>query len=1138
MACRSKIALFVILSLFSFKPVFAEGNTILPENNIPKTQPVATPEPKKQEGVATNKGKAIADQITYEKNFKLIKLLGNAQVKINDGKDDITITSEVLYVDQDTNKVYTDKNFKIIDIREELDEKKNKKKKTTVINGKEFNFDLEIKRLTVKNASIETDAGVEGKKLYIKGDEITLYNKGDRISVVNGDVTTCELVEKEDHGHISLKAESFEIIPDVSIFAWSPMLKFQAQDIYWFPFVYLPLKKDSLSDIKTDTGKNDVEGNFANLKTPYKLNDYNEGNMFFRAMEKKWLGLGFEHFWAAYPTSTTYAYFYGNALNSDWFSLKDEISKQKTPLFFRDHEISFRHQQWLPFIPHNESIFTYNKKSFYNTNAITAFRDDKHDFEFKDTYEDIFEFSPEWKLNINPNYSVKRTGTNIVNNEKPYQIDSKNNDFTHNFSNTFSLENPILKKSNLAFSGSYKDSLGERLFNTSFLKDNALIEKFKNVDSYYYASDLKDLSLNPSLNLEILPNLTFNSSLLYNRNVNKTFNQPELPDSKSELTGSYLATQRITPSLTINQALDWGSINLSAGTSYDSWQEDLNPKDSSGNIIPDEKLTTEQKTKKTEALNKLKNDTSVTRLPEIKFTLNPFSKGISSGLTNFFNPILRDILPVDSYRNLIKNGENDWLFKDGIPLSTSLELGNYIENRRFHPDDKTGIKNVSKIGFDIGLASNQLDLGLGNKINFGQTGIKQRFYSTQDAQYSLSGNLNYTNDFFKFFIPTINYSRTIADKENNSPLSIDSTDLRNQHNINGGFNFFNTPELTLSTSGFGYDFENKLLNPSVNLNLDSKFEYGAFFAINANTSYSVDTVTEENIAGTRSQFIGSADLKKDIENTLLIDKDFKEKYAGYTKDQAKVDLDLLANKKITDKDFESKYSFDTRIKDKSTLKAYDDNLRYKKEDLYGINWKTNKFNNLNLTFAVSTPWEWESDNTDKYFGVYKTDIPWGIATQVRTNIDFAKADFYQDIKNDDKNLFKKNIDNLSSRFTNTTLDLIAVIGGDWKSHTKFKLSFGLIPPELLLDNAISTQKNRPVFPLDGNIAFSVKKDFHDFILYFDFSSNYATALDKTNWGFKFDLELTAFPNLLKDISKSIDSNKNQFDNLKNKTGIN
>ncbi len=280
-------------------------------------------------------------------------------------------------------------------------------------------------------------------------------------------------------------------------------------------------------------------------------------------------------------------------------------------------------------------------------------------------------------------------------------------------------------------------------------------------------------------------------------------------------------------------------------------------------------------------------------MPEIKFTLNPFSKGISSGLTNFFNPILRDILPVDSYRNLIKNGENDWLFKDGIPLSTSLELGNYIENRRFHPDDTTGIKNVSKIGFDIGLASNQLDLGLGNKINFGQTGIRQRFYSTQDAQYSLSGNLNYTNDFFKFFIPTINYSRTIADKDNNSPLSIDSTELRNQHEVLGSFNFFNTPELTLSTSGFGYDFENKLVKPSINLNLDSKFEYGAFFTINANTSYNVDTVTEENVAGTRSQFIGSVDKKKDIENTSLQDKDFKEKYAGYTKEQALADREAL-----------------------------------------------------------------------------------------------------------------------------------------------------------------------------------------------------------------------------------------------------
>ncbi|MFN8674596.1 MAG: hypothetical protein U0457_21250 [Candidatus Sericytochromatia bacterium] len=1174
MASRSKIIFFTILSfsLFSLKALAEENKSInpapspatspslmpIPEptpliSNMNKDNSVASPAPNNQdntkleENLAKNKGKANADRILYEKNFKLIKLLGNAEVKIKDNKDDIIIKSEELFVDQDTNKVYTNKNFTITNVREMDDNKGGKTKKTTVINGKEFDFDLETRRLVVKFASLDTEAEIEGKKLYIKGDEIVLYNKGDRLSVVNGNVTTCDLSEKNEHAHISIEAESFEIVPDNTIFAWSPILKMGNNNIYWLPFIYMPLKKDSLSDFKTSTGKNEVEGMFLDFKSYYKLNDYHDGNWFFRLMSKKLLNIGLEHYWVAEPNSNSYGFLYVNPYNMDYNSYSAE-DKKTTREYFRDYHIYLKHEQWIPFIPYNKMDFSFEKKDFYNPSAIYSSRDAKQNFIFNDSYNDIFQIAQDVKLFINPTFSYNLNNTDTYSSPTPNtnevsKITSNSDSASYKLSNTFTLDNPLVQKLNLGFSSSYdtNSTFAMKDSTKKILKDNSYLSNYRD-----------NLSLNPSLNFEILPGLNFTSNFQYLRaNTTNYINPNDANNTNINTnTDNYKPnfTQSLVPDISLTQSLsDWGSLSLKASTRNEFWEydvyKDLYPKDKDGKDIDVSKLKDSKDasdieiySKRTKALDKIKNSSNVTVLPELTLDIKPFSSGITDGIMTFFNPILRDLLPFDTYRELIKNGEKDWLFKDKIPLSTRFVFGNYFEHRRLNPEDKTGIKNVSKADMDIRISGVDIDLGLGNKLNFNNTGYRQIFYNTQDAQYSITGAVNYKNDFFKAFAPNISYSRTLIDKDSNTPLLSDNLGKNKAHSINGGFSLFNIPELTLNFTGLSYDFENKNYSPSVSFSLDSQFEAGAIFNIKASTSYNIKTISETEAKGKTTQYKDKAELTKDIKAYIendttgtsgLKDDAFSLKYLGYTKEQVQKDLD-----KLTEEQLYTKYSKDSRILDLRSKKtsyfkdsSTNDYVLYKLTDAGNIDFRNSYLQPINLNFSVSVPWEWESDN-DRFFGESKNDIPWGIGANFITYFDPSKYDFYENPSSFDKKLL-----NIRDKFSNTGLEMVAVTGGNWLTHTKFKLKYTLSVPELLEEGKISAQKNRPIFPFDGGLSLAIKKDFHDFILYLDFGGIYEPTVDRYDFKFNVNLELTAFPNAFNELRGNIDQNLKKVDSV-------
>src|SRR5690606_13347923 len=106
----------------------------------------------------------------------------------------------------------------------------------------------------------------------------------------------------------------------------------------------------------------------------------------------------------------------------------------------------------------------------------------------------------------------------------------------------------------------------------------------------------------------------------------------------------------------------------------------------------------------------------------------------------------------------------------------------------------TNLLDIVRGEFNLNINSKELDLGLGNRLNLGGTGYTQRFYQTQDAQYSVTGQVSYSNNFLEFLVPRLSYKKVITDQENNTPFSFDRLARNKQDILNGSLNFGNIPE--------------------------------------------------------------------------------------------------------------------------------------------------------------------------------------------------------------------------------------------------------------------------------------------------------------------------------------------------------
>ncbi len=1022
------------------------------------------------------KVKYKADNVSYEKGPKKVTLKGNVAIDVDyvtkgkngipDKVEKVKIFGEEIDIDLEKKLISTQKKFKIT-TKKTIKEKE----RDIEITGSNFEFNADIKRLIANNAYIEVDADAEGQKARISGEQLNLFSNGDRITVTKGEFTTCDKEAEGGTAHYEIKAENIDFKLGDKLITWNTSIYFGGNKTYWYPFFYYPMAGNGFENFDLDTGKNSVEGYYINFKNYYNINESHDGNWYLRFMEKKILGLGVDHTWVGLPNSVSNIYLYGNPINLDYFQAKSpEIQKTMNPAF-DDHEIYISHQQWLPILPYAQTNLTYNKRRFYNINSLQSPKDDfsNYGLTFKDS--EIFQPFQGLKIEFNPNFTgdledrinstVDGTGlTTLANKNRVMKLGTntnvKINELNIDLNTNF---NNTIRNDNIN-----KSKLGQELF-------------FKNSEN----TTLNNvLSLNYN---ELLPGLRFSASSNFNNNNNINYTNPSITSLGVLNSG---LTQDLNRSLNtkidLSQNLNWGTLSLSADHFNDFLDNDIIPKDSLGNIIPVANLNKEQQDRRTASINKRRSSSTLSKLPELNLTVNP-------------------------------------LFKDYFPVSLGAKIGRYLEYATYPVNNTTGLFDIVASNLNVRLDSKDLDLGLGNKINFGQTGYEQSFYQTQDAQYKFTGQLSYRNDLSQYFTPNLTYRKVITDDQNNSPFTGDRFSRDKVDNLVGGIKIGNTPELTLDLNTIGYDFLNKrYLNPNISLN--SEFLAGLRFSVNAQTSYTVNNITDQNLIRNnvdvttgQAVYVDKSKMRYDL--ARLNEADFSNLYAGYSKYQGQIDVNGLSEDAL-----KAKYSIDNRLYD-SIGKNVIDNTRLTKDDIGKLELRGGKLAPITLTLGMATPWEFGQDSD---FG--KENIPWGFATSLSTNYDFQLEDFYKP-----KKLYgittpitdiQKNYNFLQKFASNTSLKSLLVIGGNWFTHTNIYFDLSLIPPEQVAEGAIPVQTNKPLIPVNAYI--SIKKDLHDFILSFDFQNQYVPQYNKQDFMFSINLELTAFPLNLKDLTSQATGN--------------
>ncbi|MBO9542575.1 LPS-assembly protein LptD [bacterium] len=192
------------------------------------------------------------------------------------------------------------------------------------------------------------------------------------------------------------------------------------------------------------------------------------------------------------------------------------------------------------------------------------------------------------------------------------------------------------------------------------------------------------------------------------------------------------------------------------------------------------------------------------------------------------------------------------------PFTLSGVYGRYIEDSAYEPDPtKRNPRNpaqvlepVTRVKMLGELTSKPLDLGLGAKLNFGSTGYEQRYYSTGDAEYRLTGQAALTNEFTKFFNTSLTYHRdyTPPTKASESPLwtpfgltgrnsspfkQFESLSLSKNHTLNGAANAVVADVFSWNNT-LGYNYEIKRYTP---YNTGLTFKPSRRINLTVNTGY-------------------------------------------------------------------------------------------------------------------------------------------------------------------------------------------------------------------------------------------------------------------------------------------------------------
>lgn len=764
------------------------------------------------------KVKYKADKVEYLENENLFRLIGNVELQVKD----YVIKTQQLDYNSAAKTLKSDTLFEIVQRTPQGDRR---------IKGKTFRYDVGLRRieatdvyLVVPASSVGQNTVAQDEEIYIQGDWMTAYEDGARVVMGNGFYTTCDHIQtvettfqelskdpyapevmKKRITHYAIEAEILDFIPNDRVMGWNTrFLNFESQT-FWFPLVYLPLSGAGfgLSKPDLDVGQNPVEGFFARFKGDYRINDYHDGRWFLETMEKKGVGLGFQHDWIAAPSSITRFFFFGLPVtdsifnpqslflppNSGEVTATPDASAAATTSAFRnaqarswlqqeqsallpginnflsnkfdDYKISITHRQLL--LPHTEVLLDYQDIDFYNT-GYQASRTTNRSFNFNLTDQQIFPVDPYQDLAVDTNIKLSQSvqtpqAALQINNNNPAQQPTQQQNFSVNENQQRSIDvKTRLGQANLNINTNWTESASRSVTQT-FEENGDLGNRQETVNN---RSDNLRSSVNLNVPIDEKTRLTTRFDYVSNLSNITPQNQE----------GNW--QQTLTPNISLSQDQTWGRVNLTYADFFD-----LNGRSS--------------------------NTGQVKKIPELDFTFNP-------------------------------------LFKDDFPLTFRSTIGRYFEPSSFIPDNP--LNEISRALFDLSLGGKEYDLGLGNKVSFSGTKFEQRFYQTLDAAYLLTGSVNYKNDITSYFVPSFNYRRTVLDEENNNtPFSFDTLSLNQQNLLTGNIGLVNLPEFTMNIRS-GYDYNVRRYQP---VTATFRSQIGNHFIFSGQTGYNPLPITDRDV---------------------------------------------------------------------------------------------------------------------------------------------------------------------------------------------------------------------------------------------------------------------------------------------------
>lgn len=779
---------------FSLAPASYAQSPIGPDAQRPPSavrpvQPPAgpgAPAPGASPSPNPDKVKVRGDTLFHDRQQGITRFRGNVHVDYGQ----TIIDSEELSVDSRAKEVFTDARFTLV----QPDSKNPGRRQTITGTGLRYNY--ETQEAQVRSANVSAPAEFAGQTVHVRAKDLHAWGSA-RWEASDAVFSTCAELMEEQVPHYHVEAKLIQYYAGDKIVAWNNRVYLNGKYTFWLPVWVMPLKREQ-NDL--NIGRSEVEGFYLRSTYGYSLpamnNGFwlNSGKLSANLFEKKPVGLGIEHTATWGYEAATYAFLYGlltpdrgnflpfNQVFSDTDA--EKLVRRGQALFglnglpFQDRQFGFEHKQRL--IGNMEVGGRFEDHNIYDPMSQN-FRVNR-----QSSRVNLKDRLSAWGVNYDLGYDGTRQRGNQATADRLTQSNSDR------------------ARANLGFAvlgtnvklGSQLDR-NQQVTRTVTERPAAAELRLQQSDEAGSEIPEFDVKEEPGVANTNITN-TLNATSRWGDSTNSTLNVPyriqfrEAPPATPAPGNAPVPAvtpapwdQQAEPQFDLTHRIKGvGTVQLQAQKFLDLTQETA----PSPGATP---LTQEQLRAQTE--ERIRRYGKFDKLPELTLTAEP--------LFPQFQPVTFKA----SYGRF---------FEYASFRLAQLAPGQVI-NRNFPGEF------INRFNPEVSLGSKGHAIGLNSTLDFGGTGYRQFFYSTQDAQYSIdqrarlttrwfegvSSNLNYTNNVTPD--PAEQFARGLERYVNNSPFNLDRLALSKQTRLTGSFDVSRQPWLRYAMRG-GYDYINKL----------------------------------------------------------------------------------------------------------------------------------------------------------------------------------------------------------------------------------------------------------------------------------------------------------------------------------------